>query len=117
MTWARGRPVSYAGPQVARDRFILMKTSFARIGWNFLSGVLWFGRTLAALAQGTELNPPPRLYRDKVEPHWFANDERFWYRNDLRDGAREFIVVDAGRGKREPAFDHEAVARQIGNGA
>jgi len=56
-----------------------------------------------------------RVYRDKVEPHWFADNQHFWYRNDLRGGAREFIVVDAAQGKRQPAFDHETVARQIGS--
>jgi dipeptidyl-peptidase-4 len=117
MTWATCCRQLYAPPPVARDRFILMKTSFVRIAWNYLSGVLWFGVTLTTLAQSTETNSPPRLYRDKVEPHWFADNQRFWYRNDLRGGAREFVVVDAGRGKREPAFDHEAIARQIGNGA
>lgn len=64
-----------------------------------------------------QTNPAPRIYRDKIEPHWFASNQRFWYRNDLRDGAREFIVVDAERGKRAPAFDHAAVAQQIGAGA
>src|SRR6185369_8663097 len=34
-------------------------------------------------------------------------------RNDLSGGAKEFIVVDAKRGTREHAFDHEAVAKQI----
>ena len=45
------------------------------------------------------------LYKDRITPHWFHQSTRFWYRNDLRDGAREFIVVDAARGTREPAFD------------
>ncbi|MFO1514705.1 MAG: prolyl oligopeptidase family serine peptidase, partial [Verrucomicrobiota bacterium] len=31
--------------------------------------------------------------------------------------AREFILVDAEHGTRKPAFDHEAVAKQIGGGA
>jgi len=63
---------------------------------------------------------PPKLYRDKVEPHWFADPSgvtnRFWYRLDLADGAKEFILVDAKAGKRAPAFDHAAVAKQLGNG-
>ncbi len=49
---------------------------------------------------------PRRVFRDRVTPHWFANNTRFWYRNDLRDDAREFILVDAQRGTRELAFDH-----------
>jgi hypothetical protein len=31
---------------------------------------------------------PRRIFRDRVTPHWFAHDQRFWYRNDLRDAKR-----------------------------
>jgi dipeptidyl-peptidase 4 len=55
------------------------------------------------------------IYRASITPHWFADNTRSWYRNNLADGAREFILVDAGRGTRERAFDHQAVARQLGN--
>jgi hypothetical protein len=60
--------------------------------------------------------PDRGVYKAQLTPHWFQNNTRFWYRNDLRDGAREFIVVDVERGLREPAFDHAAAARQIGAG-
>jgi len=56
----------------------------------------------------------PQVYQDSVEPHWFANNQQFWYRNDLRDGVREFVVVDVVKGTRQPAFDHAAIAQQIG---
>lgn len=42
---------------------------------------------------------------------------RFWYRNDLREGAKEFIVVDAERGTREPAFDHQKLAVALSKAA
>jgi dipeptidyl aminopeptidase/acylaminoacyl peptidase len=58
-------------------------------------------------AQGGDLG---RVYKAQITPHWFHNDTRFWYRNDLRGGAREFVVVDAERGAREPAFDHKKLA-------
>src|SRR5439155_4670077 len=57
------------------------------------------------------------VYKSQITPHWFANNSRFWYRNDLRAGEREFIAVDAAGGARLRAFDHEAVAKQIGGGA
>src|SRR6266550_8349257 len=57
------------------------------------------------------------MYKSQVTPEWFANNTKFWDRNDLSGGAKEFIVVDAERGTRERAFDHEAVAKQIGDGA
>jgi len=36
-----------------------------------------------------------RVFRDRVAPHWFADNTRFWYRNDLRGSAKEFVLVDA----------------------
>src|ERR1043165_7964031 len=51
-----------------------------------------------------------KIYRSKVEAHWFGNNTRFWYRNDLRGGAKEFIVVDAEKGSRQRAFDHQKLA-------
>jgi hypothetical protein len=54
--------------------------------------------------------PERGVYKAQITPHWFQNDTRFWYRNDLRDGAKEFIVVDAEHGVRKPAFDHAKVA-------
>lgn len=58
----------------------------------------------------------PAVYQARVRPHWFANNSRFWYRNDLRGGQWEFVLVDAEKGTRERAFDHEAVARQMADG-
>jgi dipeptidyl aminopeptidase/acylaminoacyl peptidase len=60
---------------------------------------------------------PRRVFRDRVTPHWFSDNSRFWYRNDLPGGAREFVLVDALKGTREPAFDHQAVAKAMGSGA
>ena len=54
-----------------------------------------------------------KVYRDRVRPQWFAGNTRFWYRNDLRDGKREFILVDAEAGTRQPAFDHERLAAAL----
>src|SRR5438552_372685 len=54
-----------------------------------------------------------KVHRASVLPNWFKNNTQFWYRNDLRGGAKEFIVVDAERGKREPAFDHQKLADKL----
>jgi hypothetical protein len=59
--------------------------------------------TLAAKMDG-------KLFKSRVQPHWLTGNERFWYRNDLAEGAREFILVDAAKGTRQPAFDHAKVA-------
>jgi dipeptidyl aminopeptidase/acylaminoacyl peptidase len=61
--------------------------------------------------------PPGRVYKAQITPHWFHKDTRFWYRNDLSGGAREFIVVDAEAGKREPAFDHKKLAAALSKAA
>ncbi len=55
----------------------------------------------------------PYVFRDRVRPHWFHGDSRFWYRNDLAGGAKEFVVVDAEAGTRSPAFDHGKLAASL----
>lgn len=57
-----------------------------------------------------------QVFRNRVAPNWFDGGKKFWYRNDLAQGAREFILVDAQNAKREVAFDHEAVAKAMGDG-
>ena len=55
------------------------------------------------------------IYKSQITPHWFANNTRFWYQNDLRGGGREFILVDAEQGKRQMAFDHQKLAAALSN--
>lgn len=87
---------------------------------------LVFAIALAAapvFAQGTKADYQradglQRLFANKVfkttlQANWFANDTKFWYRNDLAEGAREFVLVDAVAGKRTPAFDHAKVAAAL----
>jgi dipeptidyl aminopeptidase/acylaminoacyl peptidase len=66
-------------------------------------------------AQATR--PAGGVYKTRVEPHWFHDNTRFWYRNDLARGAREFVMVDAEAGKREPAFDHKKLAAGLSKAA
>ncbi|MBN2316076.1 MAG: DPP IV N-terminal domain-containing protein [Sedimentisphaerales bacterium] len=54
-----------------------------------------------------------KIFKDQVNPHWFKNNTRFWYRNDLPEGKREFILVDAEKGIRQFAFDHERLATAL----
>jgi dipeptidyl aminopeptidase/acylaminoacyl peptidase/uncharacterized protein (DUF885 family) len=61
--------------------------------------------------RGARPNPADRLvFKMRIAPHWFDANSRFWYRNDLPGGAKEFILVDAERGTRAPAFDHQKLA-------
>ena len=57
--------------------------------------------------------PDRGVYKARITPHWFTNNIQFWYRNDLRGGAKEFILVDAEKGTRQRAFDHEKLAAAL----
>src|SRR5258707_5459583 len=57
------------------------------------------------------------VYKSRITPHWFQNDTRFWYCNDLRGAAREFIVMDAEKGTRATAFDHARLAAGLSRAA
>ena len=56
-------------------------------------------------------------FKERITPHWFHDNARFWYRNDLRGGTKEFIVVDAERGTRDVAFDHKKLAAALSKAA
>ena len=65
-------------------------------------------------AQNARTNRPVLVFRARVEPNWFADasgqTNEFWYRLDLAEGQREFVLVNADQGTREPAFDQARVA-------
>ncbi|MFC1758263.1 DUF885 family protein, partial [Planctomycetota bacterium] len=56
---------------------------------------------------------PPTAYRDRVQPHWFSNNTKFWYRIQTGPNEHEFILVDTKTGTRLPAFDHSMVAKSL----
>lgn len=60
---------------------------------------------------------PGRAYKTHIAPHWFHDSTRFWYRNELRGGTREFVLVDAELGTRAPAFDHRRLAESLSKAA
>lgn len=57
-------------------------------------------------------NVTPLVLRGAVRPVWLPGD-RFWYRNALKKEGSEFILVDARRKKRGPAFDQAGVAAAL----
>ena len=81
----------------------------------------FFSLVPSAWSQENSSEPPQRDRRDseqrvfkgRIEPHWFAGNNCFWYRNELADGCREFVVVDAQAGNRRRAFDQDAVAQAL----
>jgi dipeptidyl aminopeptidase/acylaminoacyl peptidase len=66
-------------------------------------------------AQDDRTNQTARVYRDQIEPHWFAGVDgetnQFWYRVNVASNRYEFILVDAQKGSRSPAFDHARLAK------
>ena len=56
------------------------------------------------------------VYKTRVRPNWIAKSERFWYRNDVRDG-KEFVLVDAEEATRKAAFDHDRLAKALSKAA
>jgi len=42
-----------------------------------------------------------KVFRDKVTPNWFENGTKFWYRVELPQGKKEFVVVDCTKGTKE----------------
>ncbi|HXI94119.1 MAG TPA: hypothetical protein VNO24_29450, partial [Blastocatellia bacterium] len=56
-------------------------------------------------------NTTPLVFGSGVRPNWLT-DERFWYRNSTAEGT-EFVLVDAKRGTRTPAFDHSKLAAAL----
>ncbi len=58
-----------------------------------------------------------KVFASKVDPQWFGDKSRFWYRNDLAGGAKAFVLVDAKLGTRVPAFDHARLAKELSQAA
>jgi dipeptidyl aminopeptidase/acylaminoacyl peptidase len=58
-----------------------------------------------------------RVFKSTITPHWFDNNTRFWYRNDTRDGTKDFVLVDTAKGTRLPAFDHDKLAASLSEAA
>ena len=67
-----------------------------------------YSRAEAFLGQ----NAQEMAYGLQVSPNWIDGEERFWYRNRIREG-HEFVVVDAAQGDRARAFDHVELAAAL----
>ena len=52
------------------------------------------------------------VYTTKVTPHWFANDDRFWYSYKTAQGTK-YYLVDPASGRKSEIFDMERLAMQI----
>jgi dipeptidyl-peptidase-4 len=48
-----------------------------------------------------------------VRPQWISRSNKFWFRKSNASGDSTFIYTDPSRGLRQPAFDHDGVARAL----
>ena len=95
-----------------------LKSTINTVG---LLGLLFAAQT--AIAQGTLSDYQRALHlsetisnkviKDRVSPHWFQNNTCFWYRNDLPEGKREFILFNTEEGTRKLGFDHTRLADDL----
>src|SRR6478609_6520746 len=56
-------------------------------------------------------NTNPLVSNGPVRANWLPGD-RFWYRNTDANGS-QFILVDAAKATKVPAFDHAAIAATL----
>lgn len=80
-----------------------------------LPGMIWAQGMAADYVRAGQLfeQTRNRVFRWQVDPHWLDGNLQFWYRNDLPDQQREFILVNAQQGIRGPAFDHAKLAAAL----
>jgi len=87
-----------------------------RVAILFFTVSLWVSPGFDMVAEAApQVTRQPRVYKMHITPHWIDDGTRFWYRNDLPNNEREFVLVDVVQGTRRLAFDHAAVARQLGS--
>jgi len=49
---------------------------------------------------------------EMVQAHWFPTGDSFWYRRDSDSGVK-YVLVDAWKGDRREAFDHQRLAEAV----
>lgn len=57
-------------------------------------------------------NAEKLVFKQRIDPQWIENSDRFWYRNDTRSG-KEFVLVDPVSNTQRPAFDHVKLAAAL----
>jgi len=81
----------------------------------FFLGLIEAGGTSADYqrAQALRARFSGKVFRDNVDPQWFADGTMFWYRLAAGPDSHEFILVDAENGLRKAAFDAERLAAAL----
>ncbi len=68
-----------------------------------------------ARAAGLDAATRNKVFRARVDPIWAEDGASFWYRVATGPRSHAFVFVDARRGERRPAFDHERLATALGD--
>lgn len=100
---------------------VCLSSSLGRARWLVLvlpslaTAAAWGQGTVADYERARELRAATAntVFLSGVKPHWFAQNRRFWYRNDLPDDQFAFVLVDAETATRRSAFDHAALAAAL----
>lgn len=78
-----------------------------------LARMITLSIVLLVLISTSEAQTPATVYRDAVKPHWLPDGQALWYKVQTPGNEHQFILVDAQKGTRLPAFDHADVARKM----
>lgn len=54
-----------------------------------------------------------KIFNLTVQPVWLDDGTAFWYRMAFKDSVREYILVNAATGKKQPLFDHAKLANSL----
>jgi hypothetical protein len=98
-----------------RVQFIRFVVLFAVLGLSFTSRP-----ASAADAPQGRGRAPRRVegyYKGRITPHWFGDNTCLWYRNDLSEDRRQFVLVNVKKGTRREAFDHARLAAALSEAA
>ncbi len=81
----------------------------------FFLGLIEAGGTSADYqrAQALRARFSGKVFRDNVDPQWFADGTLFWYRLAVGPDSHEWVLVDAENGLRQAAFDAERLAAAL----
>ncbi len=90
--------------------------------WSRLLPLFFFVPSLS-FAQGTKADyaraaelpnvTRGKVFRDRVEPHWFDGNRQFWYKVRTGPASHEFVLVEAEKGRQRPGFNHQKLAAAL----
>jgi len=108
-------------PIHAKSQEVIVKSPVFKVLFLIFFILSWFSTGLPA--QGTledyqraekflPKNVEKIIFHTRVIPNWVKDTSLFWYRNDVQKG-KEFILVDAKKKSRKPAFNHQKLAEAL----